>query len=153
MSRFAIARRLAGVAGTVFLLDQALKLWVIHGLALPAVGRIDIAPPYLTLLMAWNRGVNFGIGASADARWLLVGLAVGVSAGLALWALWGRHRRIVTGVGLVIGGALGNALDRVHYGAVADFLNMSCCGLANPYAFNIADVAVFAGALIIAIRA
>jgi len=153
MSRFAIARRLVAIAGSVFLLDQALKLWVIHGLALPAVGRIDVAPPYLTLLMAWNRGVNFGIGASADARWLLVGVAIGVSAALALWALRSRRRRIVAGVGLVIGGALGNAVDRVQYGAVADFLNMSCCGVHNPYAFNIADVAIFAGALWIAIRA
>jgi signal peptidase II len=45
-----------------------------------------------------------------------------------------------------VGGALGNALDRVLYGAVADFLNMSCCGIRNPYAFNLADVFIFAGA-------
>ena len=48
--------------------------------------------------------------------------------------------------GLLIGGALGNVVDRLLYGAVADFLNMSCCGLSNPYAFNIADIAVFIGA-------
>jgi len=50
------------------------------------------------------------------------------------------------GAGLVVGGAIGNALDRVIYGAVADFLNMSCCGLNNPYVFNVADIAIFAGA-------
>ena len=49
--------------------------------------------------------------------------------------------------GLLIGGALGNAFDRVVYGAVADFLNMSCCGFDNPYAFNIADIAIFSGAI------
>ena len=49
--------------------------------------------------------------------------------------------------GLLIGGALGNAFDRVVYGAVADFLNMSCCGFDNPYAFNVADIAIFAGAI------
>ena len=49
--------------------------------------------------------------------------------------------------GLLVGGALGNVVDRVAYGAVADFLNMSCCGIENPYAFNVADIAIFAGAL------
>jgi signal peptidase II len=51
------------------------------------------------------------------------------------------------GRGLLVGGALGNVIDRIAYGAVADFLNMSCCGIENPYAFNVADIAIFAGAL------
>jgi signal peptidase II len=54
------------------------------------------------------------------------------------------------GGGLLIGGALGNAVDRVRFGAVADFLNVTCCGLVNPYAFNVADIAIFAGALVLA---
>ncbi|MES2542698.1 MAG: signal peptidase II, partial [Pseudomonadota bacterium] len=49
--------------------------------------------------------------------------------------------------GFLVGGALGNIIDRIAYGAVADFLNMSCCGIENPYAFNVADIAIFAGAL------
>jgi signal peptidase II len=49
--------------------------------------------------------------------------------------------------GLLVGGALGNIVDRIAYGAVADFLNMSCCGIENPYAFNVADIAIFGGAL------
>jgi signal peptidase II len=49
-------------------------------------------------------------------------------------------------IGFVTGGALGNALDRVTYGAVADFLNTSCCGIRNPYSFNIADIFIFVGA-------
>ena len=49
--------------------------------------------------------------------------------------------------GLLVGGALGNVIDRITWGAVADFLNMSCCGIDNPYAFNIADISIFAGAL------
>jgi signal peptidase II len=48
---------------------------------------------------------------------------------------------------LLVGGALGNVVDRVIYGAVADFLNMSCCGFTNPYAFNVADISIFAGAI------
>jgi signal peptidase II len=54
-------------------------------------------------------------------------------------------------VGLLVGGALGNALDRVIYGAVVDFLNMSCCGINNPYAFNVADIFIFVGAIGLAI--
>ena len=50
------------------------------------------------------------------------------------------------GAGLVVGGAIGNVIDRVLYGAVADFLNMSCCGIVNPFVFNVADIAIFAGA-------
>jgi signal peptidase II len=100
--------------------------------------------------MAWNRGMNFGLLASnADlARWLLVALALGIS----LWVLWwvrrdrlGRIAQIAAG--LLVGGALGNVIDRFAYGAVADFLNMSCCGIENPWSFNIADVAIFAGAI------
>ena len=57
----------------------------------------------------------------------------------------GRMMRI--SAGLLVGGALGNVVDRVLYGAVADFLNVSCCGIENPYAFNVADIAIFAGAV------
>ena len=49
--------------------------------------------------------------------------------------------------GLVLGGAIGNVVDRAIYGAVADILNMSCCGWENPWSFNVADIAIFAGAL------
>jgi signal peptidase II len=55
--------------------------------------------------------------------------------------------RAEVSAGLLIGGALGNVVDRVLYGAVADFLNMSCCGIENPYTFNVADIAIFAGAI------
>ena len=67
----------------------------------------------------------------------------------------GRERvpALAWGAGIVIGGAMGNAWDRLQYGAVADFLNMSCCGINNPFAFNIADVAIFAGAALIALKA
>ena len=49
--------------------------------------------------------------------------------------------------GVLVGGAIGNVVDRIIYGAVADFLNMSCCGIDNPFAFNVADVAIFVGAV------
>ncbi|MBL3569560.1 signal peptidase II [Rhodovulum sp. BSW8] len=143
-------RRLGLVAALVFLLDQASKVYVVFHMGLALDQRIDVWPPYLTFRMAWNRGVNFGLFAhDADlARWLLIGVSLAISAGVAIWMARGRHRpAALVSAGLLIGGALGNALDRVLYGAVADFLNMSCCGIDNPYAFNVADVAIFAGAL------
>jgi len=138
---------LAGAAA--FLLDQLSKLVVVHGLGLATVGRIDVIAPFLVFRMAWNRGINFGLFASHDqfARFFLIALAVGISAWIFLWVRGGRHRPAqVAAAGLVVGGALANAVDRILYGAVADFINVSCCGIRNPYAFNLADVAIFLGA-------
>jgi signal peptidase II len=71
---------------------------------------------------------------------------------ISAWVVWWMRREVgnwkaeLSG-GLLVGGALGNVIDRILYGAVADFLNMSCCGIENPYAFNVADIAIFVGAL------
>ncbi len=140
--------RVLAAALAIFLLDQLSKLAVVQWLGLKTIGSFAVFPPFLTFQMAWNRGVNFGLF-SNDAefmRWLLAGLAVAVSVWLLRWARQLKHWSGWLSAGLVIGGAMGNAMDRVVYGAVADFLNMSCCGLNNPYAFNIADIAIFAGA-------
>jgi len=142
--------RLWITALAVFALDQLSKAYVVHGLGLAERLTIPVWPPFLTLRMAWNRGVNFGLFATGSdfGRWVLVGLALAISAGVALWMARGRHAALArVSAGLLIGGALGNAVDRLAYGAVADFLNMSCCGIDNPYAFNLADIAIFAGAL------
>ncbi len=98
--------------------------------------------------MGWNTGINFGLfGSGSEAmRWALILLALVISAGLGVWAWRAAGWRVPVSAGLVIGGALGNVWDRVQFGAVADFLNMSCCGIQNPYTFNIADVAIFIGA-------
>lgn len=132
----------------VFLADQASKYYVVHILKLDVVKRIEVWDPFLVLTMAWNRGVNFGIGAGFDMRWVLVAVALVISA-VVLWWLRGKvaSRWTYIAAGCLVGGALGNVIDRVIYGAVADFLNMSCCGINNPFAFNIADVAIFVGAI------
>ncbi len=132
-----------------FLLDQATKYLVVHSMGLAERGVIEVFPPLLTLRMAWNTGVNFGLMAQDSdlTRWALILLAVAISAGVLLWVNKEQPRRegLIAG-GLLVGGAMGNVIDRILYGAVADFINMSCCGLNNPYAFNVADIAVFAGA-------
>lgn len=132
-----------------FAIDQLSKWAVVQLMDLKTVGQIDILPPYLVFHMAWNRGANFGLlsGHGDLLRWGWVVLAVVIS----LWILRWVRREAFSSLGkicagLVIGGALGNAIDRILYGAVADFLNMSCCGISNPYSFNIADIAIFAGA-------
>ena len=99
--------------------------------------------------MAWNQGVNFGLFDFGDAgRWLLVGLAVAIVAALAVWVRRGGWVQAI-GAGAIIGGALGNVWDRLRWGAVADFINMSCCGIRNPFAFNLADAAIFGGAALL----
>jgi signal peptidase II len=147
---------MALTAGLTLGLDQLSKVWIVHLLDLKDLGQIDLLPPFLVFRMAWNPGVNFGLLASnaEAARWLLIGVAVAISAGVAFWVRRGRMRPLaqVAG-GLLIGGALANVIDRLAYGAVADFLNMSCCGIHNPWSFNIADVAVFAGAVGLALFA
>jgi signal peptidase II len=143
-------RIVAFSALATFAIDQVSKLAVVQGLNLIDRGEIDVFPPYLVFRMAWNRGVNFGLFANnADAvRWVLIAVALAISLWVWLWIRReGANARAQASAGLLIGGALGNVVDRVVYGAVADFLNMSCCGIDNPYAFNVADIAIFAGAL------
>lgn len=131
-------------------LDQISKIAVVFGLGLRDRVALDVLPPYLNFRMAWNQGVNFGLLANdaAVSRWLLVAVALAIVVWVWVWIRKDGHSRAarISG-GLLIGGALGNVIDRVAYGAVADFLNMSCCGLRNPFSFNVADVAVFLGAV------
>ena len=133
----------------IFLLDQASKYLVVHILNLRQLGEIDVLPPLLNLRMAWNYGINFGLFAQNGdlTRWVLVAVALAISVAVIWWVINdppGTIGKIVAG--FLIGGALGNVIDRLLYGAVADFLNMSCCGIDNPYAFNVADIAIFIGA-------
>ena len=130
----------------VIVLDQLSKLVVVHALDLKTVNVILVADPYLILRMAWNEGINFGFLPFAG-RWVLIGLAALICAWIIGWMIRDKPGRWVQiSAGLVVGGAIGNMIDRVAYGAVADFLNMSCCGFENPWSFNVADIAIFFGA-------
>ncbi len=143
-------RRFWITAIATFGFDQLTKLAVVHGLDLINRHEIDVLPPFVNFRMAWNYGINFGLLSHGSdlARWGLIVLALVISA----WVVWwmrGERGNVWAELsgGLLVGGALGNVVDRIAYGAVADFLNMSCCGIENPYAFNVADIAIFAGAL------
>jgi signal peptidase II len=138
-----------GVIALTFIADQASKYWVMERMALEQRLFIQVYDPYLNFAMAWNRGVNFGLfGSDSEImRYVLITVALAITAFVWVWVkregagLWMQF-----GAGLLMGGALGNVIDRIRWGAVMDFINMSCCGLRNPYSFNIADIAIFAGA-------
>lgn len=145
----------------IFLLDQLLKFYVLFSVfglkwaqvsvqsaQLPYPQPVEVFAPFLVLRMAWNRGVNFGLFAAFDMRWVLIGVAFAIT-GAVIWWLnrVGGSKWLYISGGLLIGGAMGNVIDRFFYGAVADFLNVTCCGFNNPYAFNVADIVIFIGAV------
>lgn len=133
----------------IFALDQVTKYLVVHYMGLGNRLAIDVFPPFLNFRMAWNYGINFGLfaGDAAATRWILISVALGIVLFVLVWMRRDPPGRLgLISAGFLIGGALGNVVDRVIYGAVADFLNMSCCGIDNPFAFNVADIAIFVGA-------
>ncbi|MEH6524030.1 signal peptidase II [Sulfitobacter sp.] len=133
-----------------FAIDQISKYVVIHMMELARIRSIDVFPPLVNFRYGENRGINFGLfGDGSDAsRWILILFALAICIAVLFWARSNAPTRIAQfSVGLLIGGALANVLDRLIYGYVLDFLNMSCCGINNPFVFNIADVFIFAGAL------
>lgn len=143
-------RLTAWVAAGVFLLDQISKYIVVHLLDLDRLLVIEVLPPWLNFHMAWNQGVNFGLMAGEGdlTRWVLIALSLAITVWVWIWVRRERHSRMMlVSAGLLIGGALGNVIDRLAYGAVADFLNMSLPFWRNPWSFNVADIAIFAGAV------
>ena len=129
-------------------LDQLTKQWVLHGLNLPQLGSIEVLP-FFHLTMVWNAGVSFGLlRADADLmRWGLAAFQLIVAICLIVWARKADRPLLALALGLVIGGALGNFIDRVRYGAVVDFLDFK--GLYFPWVFNIADSAITIGVVLL----
>lgn len=143
------ARLACVIAALVFVLDQASKTLVLHGLDLPARGTIALLP-FFDLTMVWNRGISYGFLQQHGelGRWLLVALSLVAAVLLWLWVAQARTRRLATALALIIGGALANGLDRILYGAVADFAHIFW-GEFSWYVFNLADAAIVAGVLVL----
>ena len=133
----------------IFVLDQVTKYYVVHHLDLINKGFLVVWEGYITFIMAWNQGVNFGLfaGHGAGARYILIVLALAICAFVLYWMRREVNRYALIAAGCLLGGALGNVVDRLIYGAVADFLNVTCCGLRNPWSFNVADIMIFIGAV------
>lgn len=146
-----IAYAAYGFAVLVIVLDQLTKAWVVDGLDLPEVGRIVVWDPIFNLTWVRNFGVSFGLFGDGSARWLLTVFSIGVSGVLAVWATRVDRRLLIAAIGLVMGGALGNVIDRIRYGYVVDFLDFS--GLAFPWVFNVADAAINVGVVLLIVDA
>lgn len=130
-------------------LDQALKLWLLYGFGLAARGVVPIAP-FFDLVLAWNTGISYGL--FQNGTWLglvlLTGFKLVATIALVIWLLRTRTKLARLGLALIIGGAIGNAIDRILHGAVVDYaLLYAYFGGAryNWYVFNLADVAIVAG--------
>ena len=137
-----------GLAAVVIVLDQIAKFWVLNVYRLPERLSVEILP-FFSLSMVWNRGVSFGLLQSdADiGRWGLAVFSTGVAIALAFWARKVTRPWLAVALGLVIGGAVGNLIDRIRFGAVADFLDFS--GLYFPWVFNVADSAISVGVILL----
>lgn len=138
---------LAGlVALTTLVLDQANKLWMILVYGIEERGRVAVTP-FLDFVYVLNTGVSYSMLDSASYSWQLGLAAFAAIAALAMW-IWlcraGESRLMAWGLGLIIGGAIGNAIDRIWLGGVADFYSLHAFGF-YWYVFNIADVAIVAG--------
>jgi signal peptidase II len=147
-------RELGFVAAACALIaDQGSKLFLLYraGFAHMAPGSAIPVLPFFNLVMVWNPGVSYGLF-PAQSVWGICGLialAVAAIAGLSWW-LWNTtSQSLAIGLGLVIGGAIGNDLiDRVVYGRVADFFHFYAFGY-DWYVFNVADIAITLGAVAI----
>ena len=137
-----------GLAVLTIVLDQLSKWWVLYVFDLPAKGSVQVGGPF-SLTMVWNKGVSFGLlRAEQDlTRWALVVFSLVVAAFLAVWARKIEKPLLAIAVGLVMGGAVGNAIDRARFGAVADFLDFKA--LYFPWVFNIADSAITVGVVLL----
>jgi signal peptidase II len=138
-----------GVIFAIFSLfaDQLFKFWMLRVIDI-ATNQPIIVTPFLRLVLAWNQGVSYGWFAQGGDLRRLVLMAVSLIASLLLWVWLARTRSPLSaaGLGLIIGGAIGNLIDRTIYGAVADFFLFHALGF-SWYIFNIADVAIVAGVL------
>ena len=114
---------------------------------LPHLLRLEDVTPFLRIVLAFNPGISYSLFSvqSPAGRWALLGLTLAATAALALWLWRAPDGLTASGLGLIVGGALGNGVDRLIYGAVADFLNFRL-GSFSPFGvFNLADTAIFAG--------
>ncbi len=146
-------RDLGGIAAALALIaDQGSKLLLLYtaGFARMAPGDTIPVLPFFNLVMVWNPGISYGLfpASSRVGTAILVMFSVGAVLGLGYW-LWGlTSRSLAIGVGFVIGGALGNLIDRLMYGRVADFFHFYGFGY-DWYVFNVADIAITLGAIAI----
>jgi len=142
------------LAGVVFLVDQLSKWAVTYPLRLMERGIVEVLP-FFDLKWVENRGVSMGFlhADTETGRWLLVAMTAAIAAAVTLWLLRERNRPDAAALGMVLGGALGNIVDRVRFGFVVDFADLHF-GEWHPFlVFNVADAAITVGVLLLVLRA
>ncbi len=134
-----------GIAAFALIADQANKAWMLYIYDIGAKGTVTVTP-FFDLVLVWNRGVSYGLlpQQSDLGRWGLILFAFAAAIALIIWLARAASALAAAAIGLIIGGAVGNAIDRILYGAVADFFSFHAFGY-EWYIFNIADIAIVAG--------
>ncbi|KAA2235113.1 signal peptidase II [Salinarimonas soli] len=135
------------IAILTLVLDQASKLFLLFGYDLPANQPVTVAR-FLEFVVVWNRGISYGLFQQENdlGRWILIVLSLAASIWLTLWLWRTAHRFLAASLGLIVGGAVGNAIDRIAYGAVFDFVHVHA-GSFSWYVFNVADAGIVAGVI------
>jgi signal peptidase II len=141
------------LAAIVLILDQISKYWVLNIIRLPEIGGIDVLP-FFRLTFVGNIGVSMGLlPADSDlARWLLTSATAAIALAVALWLRREKNAVDIIALGLVLGGALGNIIDRARFGYVVDFLHFFWAE-HSFYIFNLADSAITLGVILLLARA
>jgi len=139
------------VAAIACILDQALKVYLLRVFDLAANGPVRIGP-FIDIILARNTGISYGLFQSQGplGQWVLLAFKAGAVLLLLIWLAHAKDRLTALSLGLIVGGAVGNAIDRLAYGWVADFVffHISTSNWQfNWYVFNLADVAIVAGVI------
>jgi len=142
-------------AAALFVADQIAKLAITHGLRLDALSDERVVTPFFNLRFVANHGVSLGLlHAETDTmRWALVAMTGAIAIAVAVWMTRERNRADQVALGLILGGALGNILDRIRYGYVVDFADLHFGDWRPFLVFNVADAAITIGVLVLLVRA
>jgi len=129
------------------ILDQATKLYTLFVYDLPLREPVEFAP-FINLIVVWNRGISYGLFQQDGdlGRWILIVVSILAAIGLSVWIRRTEAKLLATSLGLIVGGAIGNVIDRLAYGAVFDFIQFHI-GDWSWYVFNVADAAIVAGVI------
>ena len=135
------------LAAVILVLDQLTKFFVLYGLELQ-LGERRIVTAFMDLVLTYNRGISYGLFQQDGefGRWFLVAVKLGAAVLFVFWLMRAESRVVAASLGLLIAGAVGNAIDRILHGAVIDFVSLHALGF-YWYVFNLADIAIVAGVL------
>lgn len=132
------------------IVDQVFKILMVDYMTAYPYG-IEVTS-FFRLVMVWNSGVSFGMFSGGETtRWVLIGLSTFISLVLVVWLARAKERLLGYALGMILGGAIGNIVDRIHYGRVADFFDFDLYFMRWP-AFNIADILIVCGVAVMLVQ-